>query len=103
MEYSPPGRGGQGPPYSTTQTSSDRRNMIRSPTDSSDSRRQQMGVGVDDSISPSSPSPSMVSSSSTQSNDPSHTTSASTGTISKHCRMAFSFTVIDDAVILWNK
>ena len=100
MEYSPPGRGGPGPPYSTNQTSSDRRNMIRSPTDSSDSRRQEMGVGVDDSISPSSPSPSMVSSSSTQSNDPSHTTSASTGTISKHCRMTLTYTVIGHDVTL---
>ena len=76
MEYSPPGRGGPGPPYSNSQTYE--RKTIRSPTDSSDSRRQEMGVG-DDSMSPSSPSPSMISSSSTQSNDPSHSTSASTG------------------------
>ena len=78
MEYSLPGREGPGPPYSSSQ-SSDRRNMIRSPTDSSDSRRREMGVGVDDSISPSSQSPSMLSSSSTQSHEPSHSTSASTG------------------------
>ena len=79
MAYSPPDRG-PGPPYSINQ-SYERKN-IRSPTDSSDSRRQEMGVG-DDSMSPSSPSPSMISSSSTQSNDPSHTTSASTGKVNK--------------------
>ena len=78
MEYSPPDRGGPGPPYSINQ-SYERKNII-SPTDSSDSRRQEMGVG-DDSMSPSSPSPSMISSSSTQSNDPSHSTSASTGKV----------------------
>ena len=76
MDYSSPGRG-PGPPYSTNQSSE--RDIIRSPTDSSGSRRPEMGVSVDDSISPSSPSPSMVSSSSTQSHDPSHTTSESTG------------------------
>ena len=85
MEYSPPGRG-PGTQSSINPPPSDRRAIIRSPTDSSDSHRQEMGVGVEDSISPSSPSPSMLSSSSTQSHDPSHTTSASTGKHTDICR-----------------
>ena len=78
MQYSSPDREGPGPPMLIS-PSSDRPEMIRSTTDGSDSRRQEMGVGGEDSLSPSSPSPSLVSSSSTQSHEPSHT-SASTAT-----------------------